>query len=111
MLGGNLPKNFPVIDKFENGVATSIKSFDLELQSYNKGNGLFNKLKSYVNDLANFEGASLNNVTIAKDDITSKVLDVAVQTGKASLDQLEQIGKAISYAKDNGIQLNLQFIK
>ncbi|SCL34140.1 RHS repeat-associated core domain-containing protein [Micromonospora pallida] len=28
-LGGNLPKNFPTIDKFANGVATSIKSMDL----------------------------------------------------------------------------------
>lgn len=34
MLGQNLPSNFPVIDKFENGLATSIKSMDLSAKTY-----------------------------------------------------------------------------
>lgn len=33
-LGGNLPPFFPTIDKFENGVVTSIKSVDLTAPTY-----------------------------------------------------------------------------
>jgi hypothetical protein len=34
LLGGNLPRTFPVIDRFLNGVATSIKSIDLRAITY-----------------------------------------------------------------------------
>jgi RHS repeat-associated protein len=34
MLGANLPQNFPVIDCFVNGVATSIKTLDLNAATY-----------------------------------------------------------------------------
>ncbi len=111
MLGGNLPKNFPVIDKFANGVATSIKSIDLTAATYGKGNNLLNTLKGYVNKLDDFNGKTFDGVTVSGSNITSKVLDVAIQPGKASLNQWEQISKAMQYAKDNNIQFNLQFIK
>jgi hypothetical protein len=111
MLGGNLPKAFPVIDKFADGVATSIKSIDLTAETYGKGNNLLNTLKGYTNKLSDFKGASRNGFRLRESDITSKVLEVAIQPGKASLNQWEQIGKAMQHAKDNNIQFNLQFIK
>lgn len=111
VLGGNLPKAFPVIDKFANGEATSIKSIDLTAETYGKGNNLLNTLKGYVNKLDNFNGAASGTTVIGSSDITSKVLQVAIQPGKASVNQWEQISKAMQYAKDNGIQFNLQFIK
>lgn len=33
-LGGGLPRTFPVIDRFLNGVATSVKSLDLLSKTY-----------------------------------------------------------------------------
>lgn len=111
ILGGNLPDAFPVIDKFVDGVATSIKSIDLTATSYTKGNGLLNTIKGYVNKLDDFTGAQRGRTVIESSDITSKVLEVAVQPGEASLSQWEQIGKAMQYAKDNNLQFNLQFIK
>jgi hypothetical protein len=111
MLGGNLPKAFPVIDKFADGVATSIKSIDLAAETYGKGNNLFNTLKGSVNKLDNFNGATRGRTVIGSSDITSKVLEVAIQPGKASINQWEQIGKAMQHAKDNGIEFKLQFIK
>ena len=110
-LGGNLPYGFPVIDKFENGVATSIKSIDVTAESYMKGNGLFNALKSYVNKVGAFQGGARGGVAIDANDITNRVLDLAIQPGKATTNQWEQIGNAIKYAKDNNVQLNLQFVK
>lgn len=111
MLGGNLPKAFPVIDKFVDGVATSIKSIDLTVDTYSKGNNLLNTLNGYINKLDNFTYGSREGVTIGSSDITSKVLEVAIQSGKATLGQWEQISKAMQNAKDKGIQFNLQFIK
>jgi len=111
MLGGNLPKNFPVLDKFADGVATSIKSIDVTAISYNKGNALLSTLKGYVNKLSNFTYGSTGGMTITIDDITTKVLEVAIQPGKASLNQWEQIAKAMQYARDNSIDLKLKLIK
>jgi len=95
-LGGNLPTNFPVIDKLANGVATSIKSIDVTAKSYQKSGALLGTLKGYVNSLKNFSGSTFGRTTIQEGvDFTSKSLEVAVQPGKASLNQWEQIGKAM----------------
>jgi RHS repeat-associated protein len=112
ILGGNLPKAFPVIDKLANGVATSIKSIDLTAASYGKGNNLLNTLKGYINKLDDFSTATREGVSVTEGvNFTSKALEVGIQPGKASLSQWEQIGKAMQYAKDKGIQFNLQFVK
>jgi len=111
-LGGNLPANFPVIDKLENGVATSIKSLDLTADSYTKGNGVLNTLNGYINKLDNFSTGSLSGVTVTQGvNFTTKTLEVGIQPGKATLGQWEQIGKAMQSAKDKGIDFKLQFIK
>lgn len=111
-LGGNLPINFPTIDKLENGVATSIKSIDVTLGSYNKGNGLLNTLNGYINKLSNFSVGSGSGLTVREGvNFTSKSLEVAIQPGKASLAQWEQISQAMKNAKDAGIDFKLQFLK
>ena len=112
MLGGNLPKNFEVIDKLKNGVATSIKSVDLASSSYNKGNGLFNLLKGYINKLENFTIGTGSGLTVEEGvNFTKKALEVAIEPGKASAQQWEQIAKAMQMAKEKGIDFILQFIK
>lgn len=112
MLGGNLPANFPVIDKLENGIATSIKSIDVTLSSYNKGNGLLNTLNGYINKLSNFTSGTHSGFTVEQGvNFTSKSLEVAIQPGKASLSQWEQIAQAMKNAKEVGIDFKLQFIK
>lgn len=112
MLGGNLPANFPTIDKLESGIATSIKSIDVTLSSYNKGNGLLNTLNGYIKSLSEFTGTTRSGLTLKQGvDFTSKSLEVAIQPGKASLAQWEQISQAMKNAKDAGISFKIQFIK
>lgn len=103
VLGGNLPKAFPVIVKFVNGVVTSIKSIDVTAASYTKGNGLLNTLKGHVNKLESFNGKAFGGVGVTESSIICKSLVVAIQPNKATLYQLEQIGKAMKYAMDNNI--------
>jgi hypothetical protein len=111
-LGGNLPTNFPVIDRLSNGVATSIKSIDLTAKSYGKNGALLSTLKGYVNNLSKFSGATYGGTTIQEGiDFTSKSIEVAIQPGKASLSQWEQIANSMKYAKDNGVQFDLKFVK
>jgi RHS repeat-associated protein len=112
MLGGDLPNGFPIIDKVKDGVATSIKSIDVTLSSYNKGNGLLNTLNGYINKLSDFTKGSRGGVTFEQGvDFTSKSLEVAIQPGKASLAQWEQISQAMKNAKNAGIDFKLQFIR
>lgn len=116
MLGRNLPRTFQTIDKFEDGVATSIKSMDLSAKSYQKGSSVFNTLKGYIRELQGFNGASMRTASgqvfsVGSNDIKSKVLQLAIDPRKATINQLEQLGKAMEYAKSNGIGFNLSFIK
>jgi RHS repeat-associated protein len=104
--------NFPVIDKVANGVATSIKSLDLTASSYQKGNSVLNTLKGYINTLDKFEGATWAGTTVEKGaDYTSKALELAVQTGKGSESQWNQINQAVQYALDKNINVTIKFIK
>ena len=73
---------------------------------------LYNTLKGYVNKLDNFTGATREGVTAEQGvNFIEKTLQVAIEPGKATLNQWEQIGKAMNYAKEKGIGFNLQFIK
>ena len=109
-LGKNLKGNFPTIDKFLNGVATSIKSIDLKAKSYQNANALYSKLKGYINQVAKFKGQRWNGVAIQEEDITKRALDVAIPRG-ASESQVEAIQKAIEYGKNNGVQVNIHVIQ
>jgi filamentous hemagglutinin len=48
MLGANLPQNFPVIDRFVSGVATSIKTLDLNAATYQNISALTGKVRGYI---------------------------------------------------------------
>lgn len=83
----NLAENFPVIDDFVNGVATSIKSLDLTAKTYQNTTALVSKLSGYVDDLARFAGRSGGSTPIRNSDITRRVLLIAVENGAATQPQ------------------------
>ncbi|MGR3313278.1 hypothetical protein [Roseovarius indicus] len=64
-----MPGNFPVIDKFENGLATSIKSIDLDAATYQSGATLTGTLNGYVDKVAGFQGKTWAGVRIRGQDI------------------------------------------
>lgn len=110
MLGGNLVKNYPVIDKFVNGVATSIKTLDVGAKSYLKGNNVFNKLKDYIDKLSSFKGREWSKIIIEEKDIKKKILEVGIPKG-ATKEQIKQINQAIKYAEQQGIKMNVRVVK
>jgi|GEM_PF-6087519 len=110
-LGGNLPKNFPVIDRFANGVATSIKSVDLASTTYQKASNLISKLRSYVNSVANFRGATFSGRRIGLSEIVSRELNIAIQEGKATAEQTKALQDIVQYGASNGVTVTITKIK
>jgi hypothetical protein len=104
-----LVNNFPVIDRFENGTATSIKSIDLTTNTYQNIANLTNKIRSYGNTLAGWQGtgeAGWGGVVITNEAIVQRELLLAVppnatQSQLAALQQLQTWGQSI------GIQINI----
>lgn len=99
-----LTQNYPVIDKFYNGVATSIKSIDLAAKTYQNIPRLINTVQGYANKLANWNGAKWGGYSIESDQILSRVLQLAIPNNSPiiqyqTLQQMQQI------LMDKGIEL------
>ena len=77
-LGKNLPGNFKTIDKFDQGIATSIKSLDLGAITYSDAAAITRVAQGYVNKVANYKGGTWNKITIDPTQITGRSLDLAV---------------------------------
>ena len=81
-LGGNLVKNYPVIDKFINGVATSIKTLDLGAKTYTANvKTIFSRLKTYIDDLHGFQGTIHGGVNTTNNAIKTKILEIGIPRG------------------------------
>jgi hypothetical protein len=108
VLGANLPKNFPTIDRWvpETGKAISIKSMDVTAPSYQSSSNILSKLNSYtraVSDFAKSATVEFNDVRIAAEQVASRELHVAVPEMTPALRQV--VGEATEYAATRGVQL------
>jgi hypothetical protein len=108
MLGGNLPKNFPVVDKFVNGVATSIKSVDLSAATYQDSKTLYSTLSGYLNKLADFSGRTWGGAVVK--NMSAKELLIAVPKG-ATTEQANVLSQIVDYGKQEGINVTIQTVK
>jgi hypothetical protein len=80
--------NFPVIDDFVEGVATSVKSLDLTGKSYQSVARLTSQLAKYADDLSTFTGADWGGVKITQAMMKQRVLVVGFEKGAVSSEQL-----------------------
>jgi hypothetical protein len=113
MLGANLPRTFPVIDKFVNGAATSIKSIDLTAKSYQDAGALASKINGYVDKLAAFNGAKLGQAEVKGSDIASRELQLAVPSGSMTDAQRAVINASAERAANltNPVKITVTEIK
>ncbi len=102
-----LAENFPTIDRFENGVATSIKSIDLNAASYQNPARLSSTVMRYLNTLARWNGQQRpwGNIQISPADVQEKVLELAVPPGASpsqwrTLVQLQQTASEMNVRLD-----------
>ena len=105
-LGHNLPSNFPTIDRFSNGLATSIKSLDLDAAAYQSTSDLNRTLKGYVDAVAGFQGRTWAGVRIRPQDITGRALDLAIpHSGSAA--QQAIINQVVQYGASRRVTVNV----
>ena len=105
-LGHNLPSNFPVIDRFEGGVATSIKSLDLNVATYQNAATLDRTLSGYVDKVADFQGRTWAGVRIRPQDVSGRALDLVVPRGATGAQQ-SIINRAVTYGASRGVTVNV----
>src|SRR5580692_654284 len=77
-LGRTLHPNFPTIDKFSDGIATSIKSVDLNAVTYQDAARLTSRLNKYVDDVAEFNGSIWANDEVKSSEIDGRALSLAI---------------------------------
>lgn len=106
-LGADLPSNFPTIDRFADGVATSIKSVDLNSAIYRDAGRLSRRLNTYVDQLAAFGKMSWGGREIATSDIKERVLNVAIPRNSGTTLQRAAIAAIRQKAKNLGVDLVL----
>lgn len=109
--GGNLG-NFPVIDKFRRGIASSIKSVDLHAASYQKASRLRSILTGYVDKLAAFNGRRWNDISVgdAANPILGKELIIAIPRGGGA-SQLSVLNEIVEYGASLGINVVVRVVK
>ena len=78
---GSLPALFRTIDNFTDGVATSIKSIDLNAATYQDAARLTYRLNQYVDDLGDYAGGRLLATIVRLPDISDRVLNLVVPKG------------------------------
>ncbi|MBM4328497.1 MAG: hypothetical protein FJ118_15200 [Deltaproteobacteria bacterium] len=106
LLGRNLPRTFRGIDRRKDGVATSIKSTDLRLKSYQDPAKTLSRGRKYVDQLVNFDGASMKRIDISDKDIIERVLRLGVPPG-ATKAQKSALGSLIEYGRRNGVKVEV----
>jgi len=110
-LGNNLGHNFPIIDKLENGVITSIKSIDLTERSYQTAKGIYNKLRRDVDALDDFTWKQWKGQRVDVKDYSSKKIEIAVQDMKITAEQQRGLEMVKEYAKEKGIEISITLVK
>jgi hypothetical protein len=90
---GSLPRGFWTIDNFTNGIATSIKSIDLNAATYQDATRLSYRLTKYIGALADYEGG-LSNTQVKLSEIKERVLNLVIPKGSMTATQRAAIETA-----------------
>ncbi len=106
-LGANLPTWFKGIDDFRDGIATSIKSIDLNAATYQDAGRLSARINGYVKKLTEFNGAEYASLTVGSEQIETRVLNLAIPKGSITSVQKSVIDSAIENAKIVGVTLHI----
>lgn len=106
-LGQNLPQNFPVIDIFDNGMATSIKSLNVDANSYQSTATLSRMLNGYIDSVAGYNGTGPNGwagVKIDSSQITGRGFDLVIPNAGSTAQQ-QAINQAVQYGVSKGVKV------
>lgn len=92
------PDNYPVIDKFPDGIATSVKSIDLNAATYQNDISLANRILEYVEKVRDFNGTDWGGKSVESDDIKGRALQLIVPRGSITESQRTMIERVQTMA-------------
>ncbi|MEX5729802.1 hypothetical protein Ga0609869_003155 [Rhodovulum iodosum] len=107
------PPTFPTFDffDFDSGLATSAKTLDTRAPTYvDRPSRIFGRLRDYIDRIELFEDGQRRNFTIQPGQIEPRRLELAVPFNTTP-EQVIQIQRAIDYATDRGIEVNVRFVQ
>jgi hypothetical protein len=104
-----LVQNFPTIDRFVNGVATSIKSIDLNAASYQNIGNLTRTVNGYIETMSRYQGqlTPWGGVTINPNQITGLAVDLAIPASGVTQAQLAALQALQQTASNMSVILNI----
>lgn len=109
--GGNLPTSYPVIAKWDNGTATSIKSIDLTAPGYQIEGTLTKSIEEYTDDLSGFQGTDVpwgkDNIVIGNEEITERVLVIVIPENSPD-EVYNELMSGTAYASTCGVQIRIE---
>jgi hypothetical protein len=97
--GRTLHRNFPVIDKIPDGIATSIKSMDFRAVTYQRAATLAYRLRRYVGEVSEFVGGQLGKDVVKLSDINGRALEVVIPKRMMTPKQGEVVEAVRAWAK------------
>jgi len=106
-LGADLPATFRTIDSFSNGIATSIKSIDLNAATYQDAARLTYRLNAYIDSIATYDGSVLGSIQILPANISARALSLAIPKGSMTAAQRAAIQAAQTRAQAFGVNLTI----
>ncbi|MEU6773346.1 LamG-like jellyroll fold domain-containing protein [Streptomyces sp. NPDC046759] len=103
----NLPAGHKAFDHFEadTGTAISLKAMDTGLKSFQNKGMLFQRLKSAVDDAANYNGDYRHPGVLDPANIANRVVYTIVRSGTLKDMHMEQMSRAVEYAQGRGVTL------
>jgi hypothetical protein len=110
ILGNNLGRNFPVVDKLENRILTSFKSIDTAAPTYSLKGRLYNRIIKDIKSLNKFTGRTWAGVKVTPDMYDKKILELVVPNNNLGSIQARQIDAAKEYAKQLGIEFKITIL-
>lgn len=109
--GANLPHTFPVINSYEDGIATSFVSIDVTAPSYSDPSNVTSRVLEEISDLAGFNGADVNiggrEYNVPGSSILGRTLLVVVPEN-ASPESLAAIEYAGAQALLQGVSVRVE---
>ena len=105
----NLGRTFKTFDNFDEntGIATSVKSINLDAKTYQNGSGLSSKIKSDIGATLDFDNYKLNGNFLKASDINKRIVNIVVDDKPLNQSQIENFKKAIDFGRLNNVEVKV----
>lgn len=110
LLGMNVNEDFPIVDKLEDGIITSIRSHDTRLKS-NQGASFGRQLREDLRRILEYSEATFEGISIGVGDYVGKELNLVFPDVELDQQQINTLYEMIEVADSNNIKIKITVVK